>query len=242
MNDTLKYILSTILCAGLLAVLIASFRTGEKQRHGRTCTGAEITFVEDFRFIDEQDVIDGLRSAAGEFIGVRLMDLPLHKMEKAVKAMPHVAGCEVWSTPDCILHVLVDQKDPIAMITDEAGSRYLDAHGKTFPLSSGYTCPTRKVTAGRKMSEAECAELAGFIRNLDKSGAWAERINRISVNGRGEYSFIPDGMKENVHLGSPDNLKTKLAMLDDYCSRISDSTTAYRNVILKYRNQIICRK
>ncbi len=177
-------------------------------------------------------------------LGSEENDINTENMELFFEKHPAINNCEVYYTLGGVLHVEVEQKEPVLRVFDgSAKSYYLDMDGLKMPLSLKHTAHVLVANGNiRKLKkQSDLFDLALFISN---DLFWKAQIEQIYVNNRGEFILAPRVGDHLIEFGGIDNMIVKFRNLKALYQNGWDvrEWNMYRKVSLKYNGQIVCSK
>ncbi|MGM9788640.1 MAG: cell division protein FtsQ/DivIB [Candidatus Cryptobacteroides sp.] len=215
----------------------------DKKDHSIACREIELNISENHHFISEEDVSKKLNRAYGVIIGERVDELDLFRIESILEQNLAIKNCEAWATKDGILHIDIEQREPVMKVMDKkSNSYYVDKDGIIFPVSADYEAqvPVILCDTAKGMNQDWLSEAISLVYDLSSSPKWKERISSYSVEENNDFVLHSD--KEKIIFGDFKDRQRKLAYLDKYYSDIRPLDKEYKVVNLKYKGQIICRK
>lgn len=224
-----------------------------------TCSGIDVQFTDTLKFVTENDIKKYITSNYGPLTGERTDSIKLWKIEELLRSRSAIGECEVWTTPDGILHIQLSQRAPAVRYRFNDGSGfYVDDRGFIFPLHPSYTAPVPVLSGyipvdvptgykGEAATEKEHKWLAGTIALtafFEDRHSWAGKVLEYTVNRNGDIIIKLDGHGEDFIIGAPDQIEQKAEKIKKYLDYVVPSVNGkpYRSVNLKYNNQLICRK
>ena len=258
MNRAVRYIsfasAVALFCAGMGLLCLKAGR----DRDFLAVDRLEVSFTDSLRFVSEDDVRGYIDSRYGTYVGRRLDSIDLRRLEEILESRSAISRCEAWTTDDQVLHVSISQRAPVVRFMKGDHGFYVDDRGYIFPLHPDYTAPVPLVEGdipvnvsegykGEAPDEKSKEWIEGVItltNYLKGAKDWNTRIDRITVDSRGDLVLHPSSGDENFIFGAPDDIAGKLSRIDRYYSYIlpAKGEGYYKYVNLKYKNQIICRQ
>ena len=171
-------------------------------------------------------------------------DINTEDMELFFEKHPAINNCEVYSTLGGVLHIEIDQKEPVLRAFNETGkSYYLDREGEKMPLSLKHTAHVLVANGhiNKLKNSGDLFDLAQFI-NGDLF--WRSQIEQIYVDTRGEFVLAPRVGDHLIEFGTIENMGVKFRNLKALYQNGWDvrEWNMYRKVSLKYNGQIVCSK
>jgi cell division protein FtsQ len=171
-------------------------------------------------------------------------DINTEEMELFFEKHPAINNCEAYSTLGGVLHIEIDQKEPVLRVFDGVGkSYYLDREGEKMPLSLKHTAHVLVANGhiNKLKNSGDLFDLAQFI-NGDLF--WRSQIEQIYVDTKGEFVLAPRVGDHLIEFGTIENMRVKFRNLKALYQNGWDARewNMYRKVSLKYNGQIVCSK
>lgn len=255
-----KYILATACVAGLFILMISIDVMSENARKGRVCKGIDINIRANDNCVpvSDEEIKLYIDRGCGALTGRKLSEIDLKKIEDVLNEKSAILSSEAYTAHDSCIHVDVFCREAVALFKTSVGNYYTDRTGFMFPVTKECTLdiptidgnvPARPQNGVKGYSGSEKGKkwLEGLIGMLDYIGSHkriGRMVARIHVNDNGEIVLYPKEGKERFVFGGPEDYETKFRKMDNYYKEIVPHKTdvSYRTVILKYEDQIICRK
>lgn len=245
MKTALKYSLYILAIVLTLALTGVALHFSRAALHEKSIGCLEVNFEDTQHFIDTIDVRIFMDDLYGPYIGQRLEDVDLARIERILESKSAVRKCEAWITNDGVLHVSVAQRIPIARFEKGKSGFYCDAEGFIFPLSSKYTAqvPIISGCVDNAFNEEWMADMVKFIQYFNGLEKWHTRINDIVVDDNGELVLKTPDKGASFLFGYPSEMQDKFSKMERYYEQIipQKGREYYKTVNLKYNGQIICR-
>lgn len=251
----------------VVTYLAISLAFVNNRSHLVTCTAINVIIADSLEnaFVKKKDVLKAIEKNNSNLIGIPLKMINIYKIEEELSTLQAVKNVEVYKTNDGKLNVKIDQRSPMVRIINRYGQGYyIDHEGQILPLSNKYTSHVLVINgniiepfeinssikvmdwAGTEINEhtpliCRLYEFAQFITN-DKF--WKAQISQIYVDSPSNIELIPRVGPHTVMLGSIDDYEMKLAKLKLFYERAlpEEGWNKYKEINLKYRNQIVCTK
>jgi cell division protein FtsQ len=263
----IKKIISIAIWSFFIAVLVISLGFSESQLKKIKCTDIDVQIIDStgYGFVESADIKELLNQKGFKIIGNNIENFPLNKFETAIRNHPSVKSAEVYTTFDGILHIKVEQRNPILRIVNYNNeSYYIDNIGNLFPLSDKYTARVlvangninepynlrytknasnaeEKDVLGRNIMVDDLFTLAKFIENDNFFNSF---IEQIFINENSEIELIPKIGKFTILLGNIDDLEEKFDNLKAFIQigLSREGWNKYETINIKYKNQVVCKK
>lgn len=247
--------------------LVIALSFVSKREHQVTCSGINIEISDSLRnaFITKADVLRTIERYHSNLIGIPIKMINTLKIEQSLGEMQAASNVTVYKTSNGKLSVIIEQRKPMVRIINRKGdSYYIDQEGQILPLSSKFTShvmiingnidepysiePNVKITDWAKDSNKEplplICKLFDFAKYINSDKFWSAQISQIYVGDSNNIELIPRVGPHTVLLGSLDEYKEKLEKLKLFYKNAlpEEGWNKYKQINLKYRNQIVCTK
>lgn len=260
MKTVIKYIL-TLCCGILLAVcMILAFVGGTNSRKAILCKGVRIDILDSLEnsFVTKSDVKTFLDREYGKYIGRPIDSLNLTKIEKIVDGRSAVHKSQAFVTKDGLLNIKVTQRKPVVRFQKKDGGFYADAEGYIFPLQKAYASHVQvidgniplaansgyKGSIDRKEEQEWFRSVMNVVNYIENSKKWRGKVVQIHIDTNQDLLIIPREGNEIFRFGKPVEIQDKFARMEKYYTHIvpAKGQDTYREVDLKYKGQIVCRR
>ncbi len=204
-------------------------------------------------FVEEEDVMDLMtRNGADLIVDKKYAQIDLKEIELRVKSFKFVQDAQVSKDHKGNVTVLVKQRRPIARIIQSNGSHaYIGADGTTLSTSEKYTSRvvvidgdfTSKLLSEEYLTkEEEGKKYFDLLKKIDQDKFWKTMIAQLTISKNGEIQIYPQLGDQVIEIGKPDDLDLKLRNMALFYTKIlpAKGWGSYKNVNLKYKDQIIC--
>ena len=216
-------------------------------------------------FVDELDIESQVFSY-GYQTGIEpVVNIDLKTLEAQFDAMPSVKKAEVYTSLNGLLKVDIKQRTPLVRVFTRTSSFYIDKAGYIMPLSKKHTAMVPvvngnlnidySVVEGLNFSKKNKLMETNFeSRKLHEAFLlatkfkqvpfWDAQFKQIFFKPNGDIELIPAVGKHVILIGGAENIDeslTKLMIL--YKEGLSKTGwNNYKEINLKYKNQIVCKK
>lgn len=212
------------------------------------CNRLELSFTDSLKFVSESDIKKFLEKNYGVYVGQRLDSIKLERIEQMIESRNVVLNSEAWVTADGILHIRIAQRAPILRFMNGQQGYYMDAEGYVFPLHKTFTADVPVIEGNvppmDKQDDKWKESMIELREFLDDNEDYAIMIEKMSISGSGDLVINTGRGDETFILGEVKDLKEKFGRIEKYYAYIVPQAEdkKYKTVILKYKNQIICRE
>lgn len=195
--------------------------------------------------------VDEIINAKGNLKGQRIKQINISILESAIKKNAWVKNAELYFENNGILHVDIEQKEPIARLFTVNGlSYYLNNLGERLPVKQNATSRVLVITNfpsdNLKLSTTdsillnETTRLANFI-NVDSF--WNAQIAQINITNTGKFEFTPTIGNQLIVFGDSSNLKEKFDKLYSYYKSVwlQNGLNTYDTLDIRFEHQIVAK-
>lgn len=240
-----------VICLSGVVVLM-SFVSVKK--HTLTCTNVKILIPGADNFIEREEIDAILKQSQGRLIGRKLEDVNLEDIEKNIKANPYIAFSKVYADMDGVIHVEIQQRQPILRVINSSGQDfYVDRHGLKMPVSPNFTANV--LVANGKILEYFSGKVDTLVTEMGKDlyktalfikqdTLWDAQIEQLYVDDKGDMELVPRVGNQRIILGDADSVEVKMRNLLAFYKQAMPKVgwDTYKTINVKYTNQIVCEK
>ncbi len=239
-----KYLLRWVFLGVGLLLTITLFFIFKVKKTNTVCTDFNIEYHRKQEpLISKSQIADYLRKDSIQFIGLQGKDIDLASVEKSLNKNDFIQEAHCYLAMNGNLQLVIHQKTPILRVIPLGKpGYYLDKNGKKFPLSLLYT-PDVKVATGF-INTSLHKKLYTFTSYVNQSDFWKPFIEQIFVRPNGDIIFTTQMGGHEVVVGDNNRLEQKLDKLMRFYQKASSNLgwETYREINIKYRDQVICKK
>jgi cell division protein FtsQ len=202
-------------------------------------------------FINERDIKEMLK-AGGHIIGAKMSALNLSAIEKTVAGNPWVKKAEIFYNNQQVLHVLIEERIPIARIFTPGGaSFYLDSTGLRLPLSEKVVArvpmftgfPSDRPILSKPDSQLlkEVVTLGKFLHN---DSLWGAQIAQVDISQQGSFELVTVIGEHIIALGNATDLEQKFLRLQTFYKQawMQKGVNYYERLDIRYKDQVVAIK
>lgn len=208
-----------LVLAGMTTLLVAASRKQKEHVCREILIGIKGTGE---KFYIEKDEVQRMieRSFSGSLTKKPVTAFDLSRLEKMLENSAWIRNAELYFDSRDALHVLVEEREPIARVfTVEGSSFYMDSSGHRMPLLdrvsarvpvvTGFT-DAKKLKAKDSALLEEVKEVAGFIYS---NAFWNAQIGQIDITPERRFELIPVIGDHIIRLGAGEKVEEKLKRL-----------------------------
>ncbi len=241
----IKKLALILLLVGLGCYFIVAVTVLNRPNEGVVCSEVEVVIQDSARiaFLGPEEVLHLLHEGKCYPVGMSMENISLKEIEKVLLEHPYIEDVTGYKTPGGKLCVRIRQCTPVMHVMASDGSDYyLDRMGKVVPKSMYYV--DMVVATGQITTQYAQRNLTRLGQIIQDSPFWSNQIQQINVSADGEIELIPRVGKHTILLGQPIHVEQKLERMRKFYTEGLNRVgwNKYSQVILKYENQIICKK
>lgn len=186
-----------------------------------------------------------LNNQVGNLVGRSMGSISTQDIENAMAEHPMVRRSECYKRTDGHVVILISQRVPLLKVESEGLTYYIDTDRKKMPTRE--QIHTRVIKVSGKVDEHMVrGDIADMAEELLDNNYWRDRIDRIQVRDPRTICLYLRDNPTRIILGEPENYSKRMKKLKRFLSaeeEISAITqTTYRELDLRYHNQVIGRK
>lgn len=227
----------------ILLGLVSLYSFTLKRNGSRKLTKSEVVFVKnDDQFITHEAVNKLLIENKSDAKTITKDRLDLNKLEKSINANDMIEKSEVFVGIDGVLKAVVKQKMPVVRVLGETGSFYIDYEGDKMPLSAIHAARVPLVSGDiTKINSKKMRDLFRFIHDDD---FLKKNIIGIEILPSGSLIMMSRDYNYHIEFGKTMNVEKKFNNYKAFFQKaVQDSSiTKYKNINLKFTQQVVCTK
>jgi cell division protein FtsQ len=228
---------------GFIGVLSFLYGFTSKRNSTKKVTAVRVSFQENKRNFLTQEIVNKLLIQNNKTV----VDQPksvidLYGLEKKISENPYVEKVAVFLTIGGVLKSKVKQRLPIARITGNGTSYYIDKQGVKVPLSLNYSA--RALLVSGVDSAADIQLILPLISAILEDDFLQKEVVGIIKSDANTFQFSVRSGDYKVDFGTLDRMKIKFSMLKAFYNTTFKNKTIqdYKMITLKYHNQVVCTK
>lgn len=225
------------------------------------CGGISINIVDsfDYHFVTKREIRNLIAENSARVLGQPIKDISIPVIEDRIAELRELKDAEVYTTIDGVLHVLVDQRDPIMRVITGGGDYFVDKDGVVI-INRGLYNPRLHIVGGNiritsqmlngvsvmdsSIKNSILKDIFQLVNFINGDTFWSAQIDQIYVDNDNEINIYPRLGNNVVHLGTIENYKGKLRNLEAFYKTVLPEAgwNKYDLINLEYKDQIVCRK
>jgi cell division protein FtsQ len=225
------------------------------------CGEISINIVDssDYHFVTKREIRNLIAENSVRVIGQPIKNISIPVIEERIAGLRELKDAEVYTTIDGVLHVLVDQRDPIMRVIADGGDYFVDKDGVVIRNRTLYN-PRLHIVGGNiritsqmlngvsvldtNIKNSILKNIFPLVNFINGDSFWSAQIDQIYVDNDDEIDIIPRLGNNKVHLGTTENYEGKLRNLEAFYKKVLPEAgwNKYDFINLEYKDQIVCRK
>lgn len=235
------------LSVSALTLLIAAMEA----RSSKPCKDVNISIIAgaNAMFVDKGDVRNVLDFIGGKLVGKSMKEFDLSKMEDSLESNPWVSSAELYFDNNRMLHVKVEEREPIARVfTAKGNSFYIDTTLTRLPLSEKFT-PRLPVFTGFPSEKTKWKGSDSILLNqmkdislfLAADSFWMAQIDQIDINPQKQFVMVPKVGEHTILFGDGEDAAKKFRKLYAFYDEVMSKTgwNQYSTVHVGFRGQVV---
>lgn len=262
----MKKILTLVFWVALVALVTSLFIFANAKQDSLVCPEFEI--VVDYNhapaLITQSDIRQEITREKIRVRGNEIGDIESVKIQKLLNRNPYIKEATITIGVNGKVKAHILQRNPVVRVSDMNGTQfYMDNEGFVMPLSSEYAArvvianghikPIKKIRglqsddAGKKAYQQLPADLQKiYIASMavQRDSFTNAMVEQIYLNNTGDLELIPKIGRQTIVLGDTVEILSKLSKLKTFYTQgmKQNAWTQYKEINLKYRNQVVCTK
>jgi cell division protein FtsQ len=235
------------LSVSALTLLIAAMEA----RSSKPCKDVNISIIAgaNAMFVDKGDVRNVLDFIGGKLVGKSMKEFDLSKMEDSLESNPWVSSAELYFDNNRVLHVKVEEREPIARVfTAKGNSFYIDTTLTRLPLSEKFT-PRLPVFTGFPSEKTKWKGSDSILLNqmkdislfLAADSFWMAQIDQIDINPQKQFVMVPKVGEHTILFGDGEDAAKKFRKLYAFYDEVMSKTgwNQYSTVHVGFGGQVV---
>jgi cell division protein FtsQ len=235
------------LSVSALTLLIAAMEA----RSSKPCKNVNISIIAgaNAMFVDKREVRNVLDFIGGKLVGKSMKEFDLSKMEDSLESNPWVSSAELYFDNNRVLHVKVEEREPIARVfTAKGNSFYIDTTLTRLPLSEKFT-PRLPVFTGFPSEKTKWKGSDSILLNqmkdislfLAADSFWMAQIDQIDINPQKQFVMVPKVGEHTILFGDGEDAAKKFRKLYAFYDEVMSKTgwNQYSTVHVGFKGQVV---
>ena len=223
------------------SLIVFLFGFSKQRNEQRKIAKIDLSFKDENRmFITKKSVNKLLIQNKDSLPSIDKETLALNMMESRLLENPMIKNAEVYVTIDGVLGAKIEQRNPIARVTDSPDF-YLDEDGLKMPLS---TVHSERVILISKISENQYKEVSELVKRILEDKFMRECIVGMEVAPDGNINLRIRKSNFKVLFGKASDIANKFQKFKAFykLTKRDSLLDKYQLVNLKFSNQVVATK
>ncbi len=200
-------------------------------------------------YIEKGDVLKLLEySTGGKLVDRPISEFDLKRLERSLQTNPWIRGAQLYFDRENVLHVNVDERDPIARVFTVAGhSFYIDSSGHRMPMLEKVSVRVPVVTNypdAVKQRVKDSLLMAGITRvagAVYASEFWNAQVGQIDITSDGQFELIPVVGDHVIRLGDGEKVEEQLQNVYVFYRQVLSKVgfTRYATLDARFGGQVV---
>ena len=252
-----KKILAILFCLLVTAILGAYFffvsRLEAKEVPSLVCSKINVS-IQDSLSKNFISIAEIERMVADSVLGRRLDAINTTAIEQNLTKSGAISTAEAFTVYPDVFNVVVTQREPVLRFKTANSDFYCDRSGFVLPVAGAKaldlpvvtgTLPYSLTTGPTEGTEAGewLRGLLAFTERVRNNAYWSDEIEQIEMARDGNMTLYLRKRPFRILFGSATDLNDKFEKMAVFYKTIlpTEEGAGYREVNIKYKNQIICK-
>ncbi len=227
----------------MIGVMVFLYSFSTKRNEARKIVKTDVEFTgENNPFVTHETVNNLLIQNFNGASTIQKDKLDLNSLEHTLDKNKMIEKVEVYATIDGTLKALVTQKTPIARVSNEEGSYYIDYQGEEMPLSDTYTA--RVPLLSGEVNEENRAGLVEVFKKIHDDDFLKKNITGVQILPTGSMIMTNRNYDYRILFGKSINVDKKFNNYKAFFQHALRDTLIgkYKLINLKFTQQVVCTK
>ena len=212
----------------------------------------------EYHFVSKREIEGLITQNNTKIIGQPIRNIALAEIEGRIAQIRELKKAEAYTTIDGILHVSVDQRNPVMRVITDGGDYFIDEDGIVVRRRGLYT-PRLHIVGGNititspmlngisildtSIKHSILKDIYQLVNYINSDNFWSAQIDQIYVDSDNEIDLIPRLGNNVIHLGTTENFEGKLRNLETFYKKVLPEVgwNKYELINLEFKDQIVCR-
>lgn len=231
-----------VLIAGYVGFVFLYFHKTEPQQ---VCQSIGFDFVSSANapFVQTATLTQLLKEQNLYPVGQDLNQVSTDRIEQAIERNPLIKKAECYKMVSGQVKVRVRQREPFLRVATASENYFIDQDREYMPAWSHVSAYVPVLT-GHVSKPLASHELFDFVQFIEQDDFWSAQIEQINVVSLNQIELVPRVGSHLILLGDLNRYEQKLRKLEIFYKQGLSKIgwQEYREIDLRYRGQVICRK
>ena len=233
--------------------ILVLFVAASNHKKNSFCTGTKLQISGNYQtyFVTEAEVA-AIINANGTITEKLLKNIDISSLEIALQKNAWIKNAELFFDNNGILHIDVEQRQPIArLFTINGSSSYIDKDGLRLPIKNTATARVLTITGFTSDNDILTHIDSNLLMNI-KSVAnyiqtdsfWNAQIAQLDIITAEKFELIPTIGNHTIKIGDANNLKEKFSRLFTFYTKawLQNGMDTYESIDVRFINQVIATR
>ena len=233
-----------------------------RSTNSRPCGGVVIDISDstDYHFVTKRQLLDLAYGNSGRIVGKPVKEVSVSAIERRINVLRELKKAEVYMTVDGIIHVFVEQRNPVMRVMPgDGGDYFVDEDGVVMRRRNLFNPRLHIIEGNVNISTAMLngvsildtsikrsilKDIYPLVNYINDNKFWSAQIDQIYVDGNDEIDLIPRAGNQQIHFGTTENFEGKLRNLEALYDKVLPEVgwNKYSLINLEFKDQIVCKK
>jgi len=229
--------------------------------NSKPCGGIVIDIRDsiDYHFVTKKQLLN-LAYGSLRIAGKPVKEVSVSAIESRINVLRELKKAEVYMSIDGIVHVYVEQRNPIMRVMPgDGGDYFVDEEGVVMRRRNLYNPRLHIIEGNVNISTAMLngvsvldtsikhsilKDIYPLVNYINDDKFWSAQIDQIYVDGNDEIDLIPRAGNQVIHIGTTDNYEGKLRNLEAFYDKVLPEVgwNKYSVINLEFKDQIVCKR
>lgn len=227
----------------MLGVMVFLYSFSLKRNEDRKLVKTEVEFAgENMPFVTDEMVNNLLIQNFSSVASIRKDKVDLNRLERELDEHEMIADAQVYTTVDGTLKALVTQKTPIARVSNERSSYYIDYEGNKMPFSDNFSARVPLVSG--EINDENRKGLTAVFQKIHDDDFLKKNITGARILESGSLLMTNRNYGYQILFGRPINVERKFNNYKAFFQHAMKDTLIgeYKMINLKFTQQVVCTK
>jgi cell division protein FtsQ len=230
--------------------------------NSKPCGGIviDISDSSDYHFVTKRQLLNLAYGNSSRIAGKPIKDVSVSAIESRISVLRELKKVEVYATIDGVVHIYVEQRNPVMRVIPEAGGDYfVDEDGVVMRRRNLYNPRLHIVEGNVDISQAMLngvsvldtsikhsvlKDIYPLVNYINDDKFWSAQIDQIYIDSNDEIDLIPRAGSQLIHLGTTENYEGKLRNLEAFYDKVLPQVgwNKYSLINLEFKDQIVCKR
>lgn len=238
MNKGITFLKNLML---IVILIVLTFVTNDRQSVQENRLEEVIIIKSNNNFVNRSKLLDFLELNNIQLDMLISNSYSNDKLEKLIESHAGIKNVEVFANQKGEIKIRVQQKKAIARVKSSTNDYFLDEYG--FEMLKPDNCTQQLIVFTGDISNNDHNEIFSLINTINSSEFWSAQITQVHFEDD-DIILIPRVGNHKIKVGNLRDIYEKLDKLYQFYKVVIPikGWDFYKEINLKYNNQIVCTK